>query len=121
LDRFGVVNAKESAMGRIAIACYQPKPGQEDALRALVAEHVPTLRAIGLATDRSPIAMQGKDGTIIEVFEWVSPEAIQAAHAHPVVLKMWEQYSQLSNYLPLAKVSEASDLFAEFAPVAVKT
>jgi len=57
-------------MGRVAIACYKPKPGQEEALRALVAEHVTTLRSIGLATDRSPITMQAKDGTIIEVFEW---------------------------------------------------
>ncbi|HJS56609.1 MAG TPA: hypothetical protein VKA01_00785 [Vicinamibacteria bacterium] len=26
-------------MGRIVIACYKPKPGQEEALGALVAEH----------------------------------------------------------------------------------
>ncbi len=65
-----VGNAKGVAMGRVAIACYKPKPGQEEALRALVAEHVTTLRSIGLATDRSPITMQAKDGTIIEVFEW---------------------------------------------------
>ena len=104
-------------MGRIAIACYKPKPGQDEALRALVAEHVSTLRSIGLTTDRPPVAMQAKDGTVIEVFEWASPEAIQAAHAHPVVLGMWEEYSRLCDYVPLATVGEASDLFAEFAPV----
>ena len=61
--------------------------------------------------------MQAKDGTLIEVFEWASQEAIQAAHTHPVVLKMWEQYSDVCDYVPLAQVSEASELFAEFAPI----
>jgi hypothetical protein len=106
-------------MGRIAIACYRPKPGQGDALRALVASHVPTLRSIGLATARPPLAMQAKDGTVVEVFEWTSAEAIQAAHGHPVVLQMWERYGQVCDYVPLAQVSEASDLFAEFVPLDV--
>ena len=56
--------------------------------------HVATLRSIGLVTDRQPITMEAKDGTFVEVFEWASAEAIHAAHSHPVVLKMWEEYGK---------------------------
>ena len=55
-------------MGRIVIACYKPKPGKEDALKALVVDHVSTLRSLGLVTQRAPITMQAKDGTFVEVF-----------------------------------------------------
>jgi hypothetical protein len=105
-------------MGRIVIACYRPRPGMEQALEALVARHVATLRAIGLATDRPPITMQSGDGTLIEVFEWVSVEAIRAAHTHPVVVAMWEEYEKVCTYVPVAEVPEAADLFSEFSPVA---
>ena len=104
-------------MTRIAIACYRPKPGQTDALLSLVPHHVPTLRAIGLATDRAPIVMKAQDGTIVEVFEWSSAEAMQQAHGHPVVLKMWEQYGGVCDYVPLASLRETSALFAEFEPI----
>lgn len=106
-------------MGRIAIACYRPKPDQEEALRQLVRRHVSTLRSIGLVTNRAPITMESQDGTIVEVFEWASAEAIQAAHGHPVVLKMWEEYGRLCDYVPLSQLAEASQPFAEFAPLAV--
>jgi hypothetical protein len=105
-------------MGRIVVSCYRPKPGQQDALRALVREHV-TLRAIGLVTSRPPIAMEAKNGTIVEVFEWASPEAIQAAHSHPVVLEMWKEYGKVCEYVPISELPEASQLFSEFSPVEV--
>jgi quinol monooxygenase YgiN len=104
-------------MGRVVIVAYRPKPGQQDALRALVREHVPRLRAVGLVTDRVPIAMEGKDGTVLEVFEWASAEAIQAAHTHPVVARLWEEFGKACDYLPLAQVAEASQMFADFTPL----
>jgi len=103
-------------MGRIVIACYKPKPGKEKALRALIVDHVPTLRRIGLVTERQPTLMEAKDGTLVEVFEWASAEAIQAAHGHPAVLRMWEEYAKVCDYIPVAQVPEAAQMFAEFAP-----
>ena len=103
------------------MACYRPKPGHQDALRALVADHVATLRSIGLVTERVPITMEAKDGTIVEVFEWRSAESIEAAHRHPVVLKMWEEYGKVCDYVPIGQVAEASQLFSEFTPVALST
>jgi quinol monooxygenase YgiN len=106
-------------MGRIVIACYRPKAGCRDALAALVKEHLATLRSVGLVTDRAPITMEAEDGTFVEVFEWRSAEAIQAAHTHPVVLKMWEEYGKVCDYVPVGQVPEASQLFSEFTPVEV--
>jgi hypothetical protein len=106
-------------MGRIVISCYRPKAGCQDALRALIREHVATLRTIGLVTERIPITMEARDGTFVEVFEWASPQAIGAAHRHPVVLKMWEEYGKVCDYLPISQVPEASQLFSEFTPVQV--
>src|ERR1051326_713829 len=37
-------------MGSISVAWYKPKPGCEDALRELVRNHLPPLRAEGLVT-----------------------------------------------------------------------
>jgi len=104
-------------MGRIVISCYRPKPGQQDALRQLMKTHVPTLRSIDLVTDRTPIAMEAADGTIIEVFEWKSDEAIQSAHGNPVVLRMWEEYGKVCDYIPVSQVPEASQMFSNFTPL----
>ena len=103
-------------MGRIVIACYKPKAGKEKALRALIVDHVPTLRRIGLVTERPPILMEARDGTLIEVFEWASAEAIEAAHGHPAVLRMWEEYGKVCDYIPVAQVPEAAQPFSEFTP-----
>lgn len=106
-------------MGRIVIACYRPRAGSEDALRALLQNHVATLRSIGLVTNRAPVTMQSTDRTFVEVFEWASPEAIQAAHTNPVVLNMWEEFGKVCDYVPVALVAEAAQMFSEFTPVRV--
>ena len=104
-------------MGRIVISCYRPKHGQQDALRALMKTHVPTLRSVDLVTDRAPITFEAGDGTVIEVFEWKSNEAIQSAHGNPVVLKMWEAFGKVCDYIPVSLVPEASQLFSNFTPI----
>jgi len=64
--------------GVCVIVAYRPKPGKEDGLQ-LVRSRVPTLRQEGLVSDRAPTIMRAGDGTIIEVSEWKSREAIDAA------------------------------------------
>jgi len=103
--------------GRIVIACYRPKPGKQDALRQLMRDHVPRLRAQGLVTDRDPITMEAADGTIVEVFEWKSQEAIDAAHGNPAVLAMWGEYAEVCDYVPVGTVAEAAQLFSNFTPL----
>ena len=62
--------------GVIVIVAYRPKPGKEKETLELVRSRVPTLRKEGLVTDRAPTIMRARDGTIIEVSEWKSNEAI---------------------------------------------
>lgn len=103
------------AMGKIVIACYRPKPGMKERLAELTRRHVHRLRAEGLVTDREPIVMEAQDGTVVEVFEWKSAEAIEAAHSNPRVQRMWEEYANICEYVPIAELDEAKQLFSEFA------
>ena len=57
------------------------------------------------------------DGTIVEVFEWVSTDAIAAAHSNPAVLAMWGRYTAACDIVPLHQLAEAQQLFAGFAPL----
>ena len=106
-------------MGRIVIACYRPKPDQGKALFQLVQMHHSILKSQGLVTNRAPILMQSTDETVVEVFEWASPEAIAAAHENPVVTEMWEQFGKVCDAVPIASVPEAKELFSEFRPVLI--
>jgi len=103
-------------MGDMVIVAYRPKPGQDAALLDLIRDHVPFLRRLGLATGRPPLAMRGKDGVIVEVFEW-APGAVAKAHEHPEVLALWGEYAALCDYVPLHQLPEAREMFATFAPI----
>lgn len=103
-------------MGDMVVVAYRPKPGREADLLALVREHVPDLRAWGLATDRPTLAMVGEGGVVVEVFEWAEG-AVARAHADPEVQAMWARYAQVCDYVPLRELPEAAELFAQFAPL----
>jgi quinol monooxygenase YgiN len=103
-------------MGRIVIVAYKPKPGKGQALKELTKTHVSRLKKEGLVTDREPVIAETADGTLIEVFEWLSDEAIQNAHKNPAVLQMWAEYAEVCDYVPLNTLQECGNLFAEFTP-----
>ena len=103
-------------MGDMVIVSYRPKPGREADLLALTREHVPILRALGLATDRPTLAMRSKSGAIVEVFEW-KDGAIASAHQNPEVQAMWTRYAEVCDYAPLNTLAEATELFATFEPI----
>lgn len=102
--------------GQITIVGYKPKAGKAEALHQLMREHLSILKSQGLVTDRDSIMMEAKDGTIIEVFEWKSLAAIEQAHTNPEVLKMWGRYAEVCDYIPVAQVEEAANLFSGFKP-----
>ena len=104
--------------GVCVIVAYRPKPGKERELIELVRNRVPTLRKEGLVTDRVPTIMRARDGTIVEVSEWKSREAIDAAHKNSNVLAMWEKFFAVCECVPLKTLPEADDMFAGFEPVA---
>jgi len=101
-------------MGRIVIVAYRPKPDCAAALDRLVADHVPYLRSLGLVSDRAPVVMRAGDGTVVEVFEWISADAIGRAHKSAEVQDLWLQFATVCDYVPVAEVAEAAALFSEF-------
>jgi quinol monooxygenase YgiN len=103
--------------GVVVIVAYRPKPGREKELLEIVRSRVPTLLKEGLVTDRVPVIMRAKDGTIIEVSEWKSQQAIDAAHKNPRVLAMWDKFFALCDCVPLKTVPEAEMMFAGFEPI----
>ena len=103
-------------MGDMVIAVYRPKSGRESELLALVKDHVPLLRRLDLATDRPALAMRASNGEVGEVFEWEAG-AIATAHEHLEIRKLWAQYSDVCDYVPLKSLVEAQGLFAQFEPL----
>ena len=104
-------------MGRIVIVAYQPKAGKAAELKHLVSKHVPRLKKEGLVSDRQPVVLEAFDGTVIEIFEWLSAEAIQQAHQNRVVHEMWAEFEAVCTYVPLNSLSEAGNIFAEFTAI----
>jgi hypothetical protein len=104
-------------MGSISVACYKPRPGCEAALLDLVRDHLPPLRALGLVTDRASIVMRTADGVIVEVFEWVSQEAIAGAHTNPAVLDLWKRFEAVCWYETPSNVAEFHNMFSHFEPL----
>jgi quinol monooxygenase YgiN len=102
-------------MGKTVIVAYKPKPGKAANLKELIKTHLPLLKQEGLVRDRESYIMEAADGTIVEVFEWLSEEAMQQAHKNPAVLKMWGEYAEVCDYVQLNSLAEAGNLFASFA------
>jgi quinol monooxygenase YgiN len=103
--------------GVCVIVAYHPKPGKEDEVLALVRSRVPNLREEGLVTDREPVIMRSRDGTIIEVSEWKSRAAIDAAHNNLNVLAMWNKFFAVCDCVPLNTLAEAQEMFAGFEAI----
>ncbi len=104
-------------MGSLVIVAYRPHPGAEAQLLELVKDHAPILRREGLATDFTPVVMRAADGTLVEIFEWQSAEAIASAHENAAVQVLWERFGAVCGYAPLASLEECKGLFATFKPV----
>lgn len=106
-------------MSRVVIAAFRPKKGKSADLLRVVQKHWNVLSEQGLVTARPRIVMQARDGTIVEVFEWTSPDAIERAHSNPAVLQLWSEFAAACDYVPIGSVEEAGQLFSEFAAVPI--
>ncbi len=104
-------------MGRFVIVAYKPKIGKHEQLLSAVKNHLHVLRTEQLVTDNPAYVMRAADGTIIEVFEWRSTEAISQAHSNPAVQALWADFGASCDYVPLNTLSETQQMFAEFDAV----
>ncbi len=80
-------------MGMMDIALFRPGPGMDEALLACLHDHQPVLRGEGLVTERPAYVMRARDGTLLEIFEWRSEAAIDAAYGNPRVGALWERFA----------------------------
>lgn len=101
-------------MGRIVIVGYRPKRGHQSSLLALLARHGQVLREQALVADRPPCLMRAADGTVVEVFEWLSPQSIDRAHANAAVQALWSEFKAVCDFVPVGQLAEAGQPFAEF-------
>jgi len=106
-------------MGQMVIACFRPKGDMNADLMACMRDHLSILRAQGLATSRPSVVLRAADGTLLEIFEWVSQAAIDAAHDNPAVLALWQRYEACCEYVTLGDLAEAKAMFPGFALVEV--
>jgi hypothetical protein len=54
------------------------------------------------------------DGTVVEVFEWLSTEAIEQAHSSPAVRALWAEFGAACDYVPIASLAETQRIFSAF-------
>ena len=102
-----------SGNAQVVIVAYKPKPGKESDLLQLTREHLPVLRAEGLATDMPETTLVAADGVIVEVFEW-APGGAERAHQNPTVLALWKRYFEACDMVKLCDLAEATQMFASF-------
>ena len=105
-------------MGRIVIVGYRPKAGQAAALEALLARHWTVLHEQALVSPRPPVVMRAADGTLVEVFEWLSSQSIDRAHDNAAVQALSSESLAVSDFVPVGQLAEAGQLFSEFEALA---
>ena len=71
-------------------------------------------------TDRDSLVLRAADGTLLEIFEWKSREAVEKAHHDPVVRAMWGRFGEVCECQNLSSLPEAQELFPHFEIVEVK-
>ena len=94
------------------IVTYVPKPGKEAELPALVKNHEPALRKVGLVTaDPFKVwkAVNIRKGRVsfIEYFVWKDGNASDTAHQTPEVMAVWEPMGPILEELTICEVEPA--------------
>ncbi len=104
-------------MGIVAIACYKPKMGKENALKQIIMEHSGILLRENLITDRPPVVLASGNGIIVEIFEWKSDASKVQAHKNVSVRDHWAKIEANSTGAKLSDLEESDATYANFHPI----
>lgn len=93
------------------LVTYVPKPGKEAELLALVKQHEPALRKVGLVTDEpftvwKAYDIRKKREQFVESFAWKNAGASDLAHQTPEVMAVWEPMGPILEELTICEVEK---------------
>jgi len=95
------------------LCIYRVQQAREKEFRSLLEKHWPTLRDVGLVSEKPArwFRGKGKDGEprFIELFEWKTGEASGAAHQSPEVMSIWEPMGALAEGMELIELESSID------------
>ena len=81
------------------ICTYRVMPSKEDDFLVLLRAHFPKLRELGLVVGEPSKVYRGRDSEqkpfFIEIFTWRDADAVEAAHASPDLLLLWDPMAKL--------------------------
>jgi len=101
-------------MAETMICCYRPKPGKEKDLLEVLREHEQTLRSQGLVTARPSLTLRAKDGSLVEILEWKSKQAVEDAHTNDAVKRMWNRFNEVGDCVSYGALDEAGETYPHF-------
>ncbi len=105
----------------VVFAVYRVAIENQPAFMKVVREKLEFFHKMRYRTDREPILLRSRVNPeiIIDVFEWASEEAIERAHHDVEVRKRWDRMEKLwiEGGIPLGKLPEAEQPFANFEPI----
>ena len=103
--------------GIIVFVRYKPREGREEDLLELVRRHGPVLVESGLVTDRPFIHGRASDGSVLEVFEWLSEDASKSAHDDEAIIAQWAAMAECAEFLAVGELEEMMSPFAHVTPL----
>src|SRR5690554_6377146 len=98
------------------VILYRPHYRKEDELLSQLRAVFPMLRLNGFISDTKVIRLQARDGRLLVIFEWASPEAVDLVGEHPEVQEYWMVQDELSTFGKAADLPE----FQKTIPVFVR-
>lgn len=99
---------------RVVLAAYKPRLGMEDELLRIVEKHVVTLREEGLVSKRDNYVLRSASGAVIEIFEWLSEEAVEQAHTNKKIGSIWHEINSVADFVSLGDIEECGHPFPHF-------
>ena len=103
--------------GQMNFCIYKANDGKEAELEALIRKHLPTMRELGLITDRDAYLSRSEDGSYIEVFQWATADGPRLAHEHPRIAAIWEAMGEIATFPAMSDLPEAGHRFPGFDSV----
>ena len=101
------------AGGKRMLCTYWPKPGQEEAMRAMLLKHGPALKSGGLLGDEPVRIWKATDRSgrtrFVERFDWRDETSSDTAHQLPEVMAVWEPMGELCDDMDFSVVEPIGD------------